>query len=54
MRLLLRFRIIFTLIFGTGIGTAGFLAYRRLQDDARTEVRDQARLMFDAMQGVRT
>lgn len=54
MRLLIRFSAIFTLIFGTGMVIAGYLTYRRLQDDARTEVRDQARLMFSAMQGVRT
>jgi HAMP domain-containing protein len=54
MRLLIRFSAIFTLIFGTGMLVAGFLTYRRLQDDARTEVRDQARLMLQAMIGVRT
>jgi len=45
--------VIFTLVFGTGIAIAGFLTYRRLQDDARTEVRDQARLMMEAMSSVR-
>ena len=54
MRLLLRFSLIFTLVFGSGMGIAGYLAYRRLQDDARTEVRDQARLMMEAMRGVRS
>jgi HAMP domain-containing protein len=54
MRLLIRFSAIFTLIFGTGMLIAGFLTYRRLQDDARTEVRDQAQLMMEAMRGVRS
>lgn len=54
MRLLLRFSAIFTLVFGTGMVIAGYLAYRRLQDDARTEVRDQAQLMMEAMRGVRS
>jgi HAMP domain-containing protein len=54
MRLLIRFSAIFTLIFGTGMLVAGLLTYRRLQDDARTEVRDQAQLMMEAMRGVRS
>lgn len=53
MRLLLKFSLIFTVVFGVGIAIAGFLTYRRLQDDARTEVRDQARLMMEAMSSVR-
>jgi HAMP domain-containing protein len=53
MRLLIRFSAIFTLVFGLGISIAGVLTYRRLQDDARTEVRDQARLMMEAMRSVR-
>ena len=43
MRLLVKFSVIFTLVFGIGIAIAGFLTYRRLQDDARIEVRDQSR-----------
>lgn len=53
MRLLIRFNAIFTLVFAIGISIAGFLTYSRLQDDARTEVRDQARLMMEAMLSVR-
>jgi HAMP domain-containing protein len=54
MRLLIRFSAIFTVVFGTGMLIAGFVTYRRLQDDARTEVREQARLMMEAMRGVRS
>jgi protein-histidine pros-kinase len=53
VRLLVKFSVIFTLVFGIGIAIAGFLTYRRLQDDARIEVRDQARLMMEAMSSVR-
>jgi HAMP domain-containing protein len=53
VRLLLKFSVIFTLVFGIGIAIAGYLTYRRLQDDARNEVRDQARLMMEAMSSVR-
>ena len=53
MRLLVKFSVIFAIVFGVGIAIAGFLSYRRLQDDARTEVRDQARLMMEAMSSVR-
>jgi protein-histidine pros-kinase len=53
VRLLLKFSLIFTLVFGIGISVAGWFTYRRLQDDARTEVRDQARLMMEAMSSVR-
>jgi protein-histidine pros-kinase len=53
VRLLLKFSVIFTLVFGIGISVAGWFTYRRLQDDARTEVRDQARLMMEAMSSVR-
>jgi len=53
MRLLIRFNVIFTLVFALGISVAGWLTYRRLQEGARIEVRDQARLMMEAMLSVR-
>ena len=53
MRLLIKFNAIFTLVFAAGMSIAGFLTYRRLQADARSEVLDQARLMMEAMLSVR-
>jgi HAMP domain-containing protein len=53
VRLLIKFSVIFTLVFGIGISVAGWFTYHRLQDDARTEVRDQARLRMEAMSSVR-
>ena len=53
MKLLAKFSLMFTVVFGIGLAITAMLAYRRLQEDARTEVRDQARLMMEAMRGVR-
>lgn len=53
MRLLLKFSLIFTLVFGIGVAIIGGLTYRMLEDDAHTQVLAQAQLMMEAMSSVR-
>jgi protein-histidine pros-kinase len=53
MRLLLKFSAIFAAVFLVGSIVLGWLSYRLLQDSARTEVLNQARLMMQAMRSVR-
>lgn len=49
MRLLIKFSAIFALVFGLGLAAAGYLSYRFLQENAREQVIQQARLMMEAM-----
>lgn len=49
MRLLFKFSAIFALVFGIGLAAAGYLSYRFLQENAREQVVQQARLMMEAM-----
>ena len=53
MKLLVKFSLVFLLVFGTGGGVASFLSYRFLQDEAREEVIQQARLMMETMRSTR-
>ena len=53
MKLLAKFNLILTLVFGAGLATAAFLSHQFLQDDAREEVVRQARLMMEAMRSAR-
>jgi HAMP domain-containing protein len=53
MKLLLKFSAIFTLVFGIGLAAAGYLSYRLLQESARDQVLQQARLMMEAMRSAR-
>jgi HAMP domain-containing protein len=48
VKLLMKFNVIFVLVFGTGLGLAGYLSWRYLQEDARSQVMQQARLMMAA------
>ena len=53
MRLLFKFSVIFTLVFGIGVAIIGGLTYQMLQDGARAQVLGQAQLMMQAMSSVR-
>ena len=53
MRLLTRFSLIFALIFGFGLVLAGWLSYQFLEQDARQQVVQQARLMMETAHSAR-
>lgn len=53
MRLLLKFSVIFVLVFGTGLAIAGLVSYQFLQENARAQVVQQARLMMETMRSAR-
>jgi len=53
MRLLVKFSAIFALIFCVGVAIIGWLSYRMMQENARTQVLNQARLMMQAARSVR-
>src|SRR5579863_779105 len=53
MRLLVKFSAIFALVFCAGVAVIGWLSYRQMQEDARTQVFNQARLMMQAARSVR-
>ncbi len=53
MRLLAKFNLIFTLVFGAGLAGAGYVSYWFLQRNAREEVIQQARMMMEAMHSAR-
>ena len=48
MKLLTKFTLLFVLVFGTGLAIAGWFCYRFLQENARDQVLQQARLMMQA------
>jgi len=54
MKLLPRFTLIFTVVFGVGMAVAGLFAWRFLQDDARNQVLGQARLIMQSALAMRT
>jgi protein-histidine pros-kinase len=53
MKLLMKFNVILGLVFAAGLAIAGAVSYRFLQQQAREQVLEQARLMKAAMQSVR-
>ncbi len=53
MRLLVKFSAIFALIFCVGVAIIAWLSYRQMQEDARTQVLNQAQLMMQAARSVR-
>src|SRR5689334_11974098 len=53
MRLLTKFSLIFTTVFGLGLCATGWLCYGMLQENARTQVLAQAQLMMDSAAAVR-
>jgi HAMP domain-containing protein len=54
MKLLIKFNLVLILVFGTGIGIAGYIARNFLERSAREEVLEQARLMMGAAGGMRS
>lgn len=54
MKLLARFNLIFLVVFGIGLSVAVWLAYMFLQNDARSRVREQARLMMETTLATRS
>src|SRR4051812_24470313 len=53
MKLLTKFSLIFTTVFGLGLGAAGYVCYGLLQRNAREQVLYQAHLMMDSAAAVR-
>jgi Protein of unknown function (DUF3365) len=53
MRLMAKFTAIFTLVLFAGVAIIAWLSYRLVEDNARTFVLDQARLMMQAARSVR-
>jgi protein-histidine pros-kinase len=53
MNLLTKFSLIFTTVFGLGLGATGWLCYGLLQRNAREQVLYQAHLMMDSAAAVR-
>ncbi len=47
MKLLLKFNLVFLLVFALGLGVTGYFAREMLQRDAQAEVLDRARLMME-------
>ncbi|WP_157271540.1 Tll0287-like domain-containing protein [Azohydromonas aeria] len=47
MKLLLKFNLVFVLIFAVGFAATGFVSWRLLERNARAEIADSARLLMD-------
>ena len=54
MKLTLKFNLIFVVIFGLGLAATGYIAHRFLQNNARDEVVQQARLMMETTSSSRS
>lgn len=54
MKLLAKFTLIFTLVFGIGLAVVGCVAHRFLEENARAQVIQQARLMMETAGSART
>jgi HAMP domain-containing protein len=53
MKLLVKFNLILGIVFAIGLAIAAFTSYRFLQENARAEVLQQARIMMEAMRSAR-
>ncbi len=53
MKLIWKFNLILLLVFGLGLGIAGWVSYRFLQSNAQEQVGQQARLMMETAQSAR-
>jgi protein-histidine pros-kinase len=53
MKLLAKFSIIFAVVFGLGLTTAGYLSYSLLQKNAREQVDDRAKIMMETALAMR-
>ena len=54
MKLILKFNLVFLAIFLIGLGAAGYVSNRLLQDNAREEILQNARLVMEAALAART
>src|SRR5271165_2595038 len=54
MKLTLKFNLIFLCVFGLGLAATGLIGRARLQDNARDQVTEQARLMMETSASVRS
>jgi HAMP domain-containing protein len=54
MKLLLKFNLVFLLVFAIGLGASGYIARKLLQEVARAEVLDRARLLMENALAVST
>src|SRR5215472_8971545 len=54
MKLLAKFTFIFTLVFGLGLAVVGYVAHRFLEENARSQVIQQARLMMETAGSARS
>lgn len=54
MKLLAKFTLIFTLVFGIALAVVGWVAHRFLEENARAQVIQQARLMMETAGSART
>jgi len=54
MKLLIKFNLLLVLVFGVGMAITAYVAHNFLQENARGEVIQQARLMMGAAGGMRT
>jgi len=53
MKLLAKFSLIFVVVFGLGLATAGYLSYSLLQNNARQQVEDRAKIMMETALAMR-
>ncbi|MBX3622368.1 MAG: DUF3365 domain-containing protein [Rhizobacter sp.] len=54
MKLLLKFNLVFLLVFALGLGASGYIARKLLQEGAHEEVLDRARLLMESALAVST
>ncbi len=54
MKLLVKFNLVFLLVFAVGLGASGYVARQMLQDGAHDEVLDRARLLMESAMAVST
>lgn len=54
MKLLLKFNLVLCIVFAVGFATAGYVCNRLLQQNARAEIMENARIMIEAAMAVRT
>ena len=54
MKLLLKFNLVLFLVFAVGLVTTGFVCRRLLQQNAKAEIMENARIMMEAAIAVRT
>jgi len=54
MKLLLKFNLVFVLIFALGLAATGFVSWTLLERNARDEIAQNARLLMDTALAART